>query len=373
MAGVYIHIPFCASKCGYCAFYSVVSATRKNTFLSALDIEMERRSDYLGGEKVGTIYFGGGTPSLLSQGEIGHIINRVRQLFSVEPEAEITLEANPDQLTDDYLKAIHDLGINRLSIGIQSFFDDDLRYLGRRHNAVHARRAIESAQEEGFDKLTIDLIYGIPTLSDEKWNSNLDIFFATGIGHLSAYALTLEENTVLTHKINKGILAPVDDDIMVGHYNILTGRCAAEGFEHYEVSNFARPGYRSRHNTSYWTGDKYVGFGPSAHSFDGKSRQWNLASVDKWACSVAVGQQFEREELTMKDLYNEYVMTGLRTSWGCDMKYMKSFGNGFYDHCLKQARPYIMKGHLTLDGDRLRTTTAGLLFADAIAADLFAD
>lgn len=373
MAGVYIHIPFCASKCGYCAFYSVVSATRKNRFLSALDIEMERRSNYLGGEKVGTIYFGGGTPSLLSQGEIGHIINRVRQLFSVEPDAEITLEANPDQLTDDYLKAIHDLGINRLSIGIQSFFDDDLRYLGRRHNGAHARQAIEMAQKEGFGKLTIDLIYGIPTLSVEKWNKNLDIFFATGIEHLSAYALTLEENTVLTHKINKGILAPTDDDLMVEHYNILTERCAAEGFEHYEVSNFSKPGFRSRHNTLYWTGKKYVGFGPSAHSFDGVSRQWNLANVDKWADSVSTDQSFEREELTTQDLYNEYIMTGLRTSWGCNLEHVKTFGSGFYEHCMKQAETYINKGQLIIEDGWLKTTPAGVLFADAIAADLFAD
>lgn len=368
MAGIYIHIPFCKSKCAYCNFFSVVSEKQRVGFLEALKKEAVERKEYLGGEEIKTVYFGGGTPSLLKLSEIAGILDVLHKNFKIIGEPEITLEANPDTVSKESLLEYKSVGINRLSVGIQSFFDDDLQYLSRKHDSRHARLVLEWAQEAGFQEVTMDLIYGIPTLTEEKWLKNLDIFFSTGINHLSAYALTVEENTALGQRIRKGLAAPVDEETAVRHYEILTQQAGNHGFEHYEISNFARPGHHSRHNTIYWKGEKYLGLGPSAHSFDGVSRQWNVASVRDYCDNYS----FEREELTLDDRYNEYIMTSLRTMWGVDSDYIQNnFGLKYAEKFKKSTKKYILNGKMYQKGEKYVLTDNGVLFADGIAAELF--
>ena len=369
MAGLYIHIPFCKSKCAYCNFFSVVSEKQRVDFLEAMKREAVMRKDYLGGEEVRTVYFGGGTPSTLETSEISEILDCLKKNYKIAATAEITLEANPDTVSKESLLVYKSIGINRLSIGIQSFFDDDLQYLSRKHDSKHALQVLDWAKEVGFQEITLDLIYGVPTLTDEKWRKNLEIFFSTGFNHLSAYALTVEEKTALGQRINKGAAAPVSEDATIRQYEILCELTENQGFEHYEISNFARPGHYSKHNTIYWKGEKYLGLGPSAHSFDGVSRQWNVASVKDYCEHYS----FEREELTLDNRYNEYVMTSLRTCWGCDLdnirqnfgeKYAKKFENGVKTH--------ILTGKMFQKDQNFILNDNGMLFADGIAAELFA-
>ena len=368
MAGIYLHIPFCKSKCAYCNFFSVVSEKQRAGFLEALKKEAVLRKDYLGGEEVRTIYFGGGTPSLLSPSEIADIIEVLRNNYKVIENPEITLEANPDTISKASLSEYKSMGINRLSVGIQSFFDDDLQYLSRKHDSKHALQVLDWAKNAGFQEVTLDLIYGIPTLTDEKWRKNLEIFVSTGFNHLSAYALTVEEKTALGQRINKGEAAPVDEDATIRQYQILTEMAENQGFEHYEISNFARPGHYSKHNTIYWKEEKYLGLGPSAHSFDSVSRQWNVASVKDYCENYS----FEREELTLDDRYNEYIMTSLRTMWGVDLDYIKSnFGEGYVKKFKKQTKKYILSGKIFQKGEKFILNDNGMLFADGIAAELF--
>ena len=370
MAGLYLHIPFCKSKCAYCNFFSVVSEKQRADFLEALKREAVMRKDYLGGEEVRTVYFGGGTPSLLEPLEILGILEILDKNYNITTAAaEITLEANPDTVSKESLLAYKSIGINRLSIGIQSFFDDDLQYLSRKHDSKHALQVLDWAQEVGFQEITLDLIYGIPTLTDEKWRKNLEIFFSTGFNHLSAYALTVEDKTALGQRINKGVAAPVSEDATIRQYGILCEMTGNHGFEHYEISNFARPGHYSKHNTIYWKGEKYLGLGPSAHSFDGVSRQWNVASVKDYCDN----HTFEREELTLDDRYNEYVMTALRTCWGCDIDYIKqNFGEKYAQKFEKGVKNHILTGKMFQKDQKFILNNPGMLFADGIAAELFA-
>lgn len=378
MAGIYIHIPFCNSKCAYCGFYSIASQKQKSAFLEALHTEIALRTDYLNGEEIGTIYFGGGTPSILSVEEIKGILESVFRHYKVNPAVEITLEANPDTLSQDFLQGLRKLGINRLSIGIQSFFDDDLKYLSRRHDSNHARQCINWAKQAGFDNLTLDLIYGLPTATAEKWSQNLDLFFETHAQHLSAYALTVEPNTILAKQIASQQLQPVNEDDAVRDYEILCQRTKENGFLHYEISNFAKPGFRSKHNCSYWNRTPYAGFGPSAHSFDGVSRQWNVSNLTQYIVETRFiashdsPNLFEKEFLTPEERYDEYVMTSLRTMWGCDLKYMeREMGKRFSDFCLKQAQKPLSQGLLTQTNEFLHLTDAQMLFADSVAEALF--
>lgn len=379
MAGIYIHIPFCNSKCAYCGFYSIASQKQKSAFLEALHTEIALRTDYLNGEEIGTIYFGGGTPSVLSVEEIKGILESVFRHYKVNPAAEITLEANPDTLNPDYLQGLRKLGINRLSIGIQSFFDDDLKYLSRRHDSNHAKQCINWAKQAGFDNLTLDLIYGLPTATAEKWNQNLDLFFETQAQHLSAYALTVEPNTILAKQIASQQLQPVNEDDAVRDYEILCQRAKENGFLHYEISNFAKPGFRSKHNCSYWNRTPYAGFGPSAHSFDGVSRQWNVSNLSQYieyetnhSPITRHPSPITKEFLTPEERYDEYVMTSLRTMWGCDLKYMeREMGKRFSDFCLKQAQKPLSQGMLTQTNEFLHLTDAQMLFADGVAEALF--
>ena len=395
MAGIYIHIPFCASKCAYCGFYSIPSQKLKIEFLEALKSEIVERKDYLHGESISTIYFGGGTPSLLSAKEISDLLMLIKDHYEIEANPEITLEANPDTLSIDYLSALRKLGINRLSIGIQSFFDNDLKYLSRRHNAEHACQCIGWAKQAGFDNLNLDLIYGLPTSDTDQWNRNLDIFFQTGAQHLSAYALTLEPNSILTKQIETGKALPVSDDDAVRDYEILCRRAKENGFLHYEISNFCQPRHASRHNSSYWNRTPYAGFGPSAHSFDGESRQWNVSSVGqyiesgKWRVEsgkVESGrdvdssrldtqphsQQITKEILTPEQAYDEYVMLKLRTAWGIDLKYMKrEMGERFSNYCEQKAQPFVAQGKITQTREFLHLNDEQMLFADGLAEELF--
>ena len=368
MAGIYIHIPFCKSKCAYCNFFSIVSEKQRIDFLEALKKEAVARKDYLGGEEVRTVYFGGGTPSLLKASEISEILEVLNKNYKMAAAAEITLEANPDTVSKESLLEYKSVGIKRLSIGIQSFFDDDLQYLSRQHDSKHAMQVLGWAKEVGFQEITLDLIYGIPTLTDEKWHRNLEIFFSTGFNHISAYALTVEEKTALGQRINKGVAAAVSEEQTIRQYEILCEMTENQGFEHYEISNFARPGHYSKHNTIYWKGEKYLGLGPSAHSFDGVSRQWNVASVKDYCESFS----FEKEELTLDDRYNEYIMTSLRTMWGVDLEYIRrNFGEEYAEKFKKKIKKYISEVKIYQKGEKFILNDNGMLFADGIASELF--
>ena len=396
MAGVYIHIPFCNSKCAYCGFYSLPSLKLKDRFLEALKAEIVERKDYLqcvphfgldvqspalkvnhDMPPINTIYFGGGTPSLLSIKEISELLQLIKETYPVAENAEITLEANPDTLSLAYLEGLRQLGVNRLSIGIQSFFDNDLKYLSRRHDSQHARQCIDWAKQAGFSNISIDLIYGLPTSNAEQWNRNLDLFFALDLPHLSAYALTLEPNAILTKQIELGKVPPVNEEDALRDYEILCQRTAENGYLHYEISNFCRRGMHSKHNASYWFGTPYIGFGPSAHSFDGTSRQWNVSSVEKYCTRVpepVEGPDIEKESLSPEQLYDEYVMLRLRTHWGIDLKYMKrEMGERFSTYCEKRAQPLIAQGRLSQTREFLYLTDAQMLFADGVAEELFWD
>ena len=375
MAGIYIHIPFCNSKCAYCGFYSLPSLKLKDRFLEALKAEIVARKDYLQGDAVNTIYFGGGTPSLLSLKEIGELLHLINAHYPVASNAEITLEANPDTLSLEYLEGLRQLGVNRLSIGIQSFFDNDLKYLSRRHDSHHAQQCLDWAKQAGFENISIDLIYGLPSSNAEQWNKNLDIFFAYGLPHLSAYALTLEPNAILTKQIELGKVQPVNEEDALRDYEILNQRAAENGYLHYEISNFCQLGMHSKHNASYWFGTPYIGFGPSAHSFDGNSRQWNVSSVEKYCVSVpktVEGSAIEKEILSPEQHYDEYVMLRLRTHWGIDLKWLKrEMGERFSTYCEQHAQPLIAQGRLSQTREFLYLTDQQMLFADGIAEELF--
>ena len=375
MAGIYIHIPFCNSKCAYCGFYSIPSLKLKERFLEALKTEIITRKDYLHDEAINTIYFGGGTPSLLTVEEMDGLLHLINNTFPVSENPEITLEANPDTLSLEYLEGLRKIGVNRLSIGIQSFFDNDLQYLSRRHDSQHARQCIEWAKQVGFDNISIDLIYGLPTSDAEQWNRNLDIFFELSLPHLSAYALTLEHNAILTKQIELGKVQPINEEDALRDYEILCRRAAQNGYLHYEISNFCQRGMHSKHNASYWFGSPYAGFGPSAHSFDGTSRQWNVSSVEKYCVRVpepVEGPVIEKESLSSEQHYNEYVMLRLRTHWGIDLKYMKrEIGERFSTYCEQHAQPLIAQGRLSQTREFLYLTDAQMLFADGVAEELF--
>ena len=373
MAGIYIHIPFCKSKCAYCNFFSLASESKIQDYVEALKKEIIARKTYLGNEIVKTIYFGGGTPSLLSVKNIEEIINLLNKNYEIVSSPETTLEINPDTIDREKMSSLKQIGINRMSVGIQSFHDDDLKYLGRRHDSRHAMQVLDDLKHSGFDKITLDLIYGMPTLTEEKWNKNLDIFFSTGFSHLSAYALTVEPKTILGQRIEKGDLQNISEDDAIRHYNILVERTKENSFEHYEISNFAKEGCRSQHNSIYWKDVKYLGLGASAHSYDGNSRQWNISNLTKYIQLVGNSNDyFEKEILTKEDKFNEYVMTSLRTSWGCDIRKMETdYGERYAVHFLKNVKKYLDSGIMLIKNNNYILTDEGMLFADGIAADLF--
>ncbi len=371
MPGLYLHIPFCKQACHYCNFHFSTSLKLKAPLLEALQAEIGRRANELTERSLQSIYFGGGTPSLLSADEINLLFGTIERYFSIQSDAEITIEANPDDLTAEKLTALRHTAVNRLSIGIQSFWDTDLKFMNRSHNATEARTCIDRAKAIGFDQLTIDLIYGSPTTSDAQWAENLRIALGYQLPHLSSYCLTVEPRTALGHFVAGGKIADVDDEHAARQFEMLMAATAAAGYEHYEISNFALPLHYARHNTSYWQGDPYLGVGPSAHSFDGKTRRWNIANNARYIKYIREGawdQLTEIEVLTPRDCYHEYIMTGLRTKWGVNIE---RIADPFREHFLKSIQPYLEQGLVIRSGKQYALPPKGRLLADRIAGDLF--
>jgi oxygen-independent coproporphyrinogen III oxidase len=375
MAGIYIHVPFCKQACTYCNFHFSTSLGLQNDFTAALLKEIELRQLYLQDEQIETVYFGGGTPSLLSSAAVDQILGSVSRHFSIHPDPEITLEANPDDMVPDRLLDWKKAGINRLSIGVQSFFTEDLSWMNRAHTGDQAITAVEQAKEAGFDNFSLDLIYGSPGLTDEKWKKNLQQVIALAPTHVSCYALTVEPKTALYKMIKSNKSIEVDPDKQASQF--LTGirDLEAAGFEHYEISSFAKPGKRSRHNSSYWQSKKYLGLGPSAHSFDGASRQWNVSNNALYIKSLKESElSFESEKLLPKDRLNEYIMTSLRTMEGLDLLYVSNQFGKEKAHLLENnASVYIHSNQMEKNHEKLKLTKNGKLFADGIAAALFFD
>ena len=373
MAGIYLHIPFCKQACTYCNFHFTTSLRYKDDLVKALAKEAKAEKDYLGGETVHTIYFGGGTPSLLSPHELQLLLETIRSDYAVSPEAEITLEANPDDVVPEKVQAWKTLGVNRLSIGIQSFYEEELRWMNRAHNAEQAKTCIENSYSAGIDNLSIDLIYGSPLLTDEMWEQNVKTAISYDIKHLSCYALTVEEKTPLHKNISLQKSLDVDNDKQARQFLQLMHWLRTAGYEHYEVSNFAKPGFRSKHNSSYWKGIPYLGLGPSAHSFNGKERRWNVANNNVYIQSLKDGSSAgEVEALTPKQRLNETIMISLRTAEGIDLaKLQKDWGEKERRRIEKDLTKYINNGLINMQDGRAQLTDEGMLRADGIAADLF--
>lgn len=425
MSGIYIHIPFCKQACHYCDFHFSTSLKNKGPFLSALKKEITLQKNYfknapisahhsfshshsdLKGSsftlakrqtfQVKSVYFGGGTPSLLSQKEILEIFDALNKYFSIDKNAEITLEANPDDLTKEKITELKNTPVNRLSIGIQSFYNDDLKLMNRAHNSIEAIESVKAAQDAGFENISIDLIYGTPTLTNEQWKKNLDIAFSLHVPHISSYCLTVEPKTALANFIKNGkvgqtsgggLSQPVqwimDDEKAAQQFEILIDQMEKDNFIHYEISNFSKDGFFAKHNSSYWKGEHYLGLGPSAHSYNGNSRQWNIANNNFYIKALDLRQAqvdlnpasqmvwFEKEILTEKDKYNEYVLTSLRTMWGCDLNAVKNnFGDTFLNHLLKNAEPYILQKNLLRNENILILAKSGKFISDKIVRDLF--
>lgn len=372
MAGIYIHIPFCKQACYYCDFHFSTSLKYKNELLQALLDEIRLQKDYLDGETIETIYLGGGTPSLLTAEEINRITGAISGVHTVAGGAEITLEANPDDLGREKLNTLKQTDISRLSIGIQSFFDEDLKWMNRAHRAEEAESAIKRAQDTGFENITCDLIYGYPLLTDEKWKQNIDNLINFEIPHVSAYSMTVEPRTALASFIKNKKQPPMDEQQSAAQFMLLMERMQQNGFEHYEISNFCKPGHYSRHNSNYWKGVKYLGIGPSAHSYNGETRQWNVASNMKYLSALEKGEiPAEIEVLTEANRLNEYVMTSLRTAWGLSLKKIDEIAAGSAAELMRAAGSFIEREWIIQKDDTLLLTPAGKLYADHIASELF--
>lgn len=374
MAGIYIHIPFCKQTCNYCDFYKSTLLRFKTDFSEAIRLEIAGRKEYLSGEPVKTIYIGGGTPSVLLPGDLDTLLGILQKEFPIEKNAEITLEANPDDLTTDYLRAIRSMGINRLSIGIQSFSDRDLRLLNRRHTAKAAIQAVRDASLAGFSNISIDLIYGIPGQSNNEWKENLVTAIGLPIQHLSAYSLTFHKRTPFYRWLKSGKIREPGEEQTIMQFETLCETTSKAGFEQYEISNFARDNAYSRHNTSYWLAEKYLGLGPAAHSFNGESRQWNIADLERYISGVHSGNRYWNNEiLSEKDKLNEYILTGIRTKWGISLAAIrKQFGEKTTEQLLESAESYRKRGMLVLKDGILVLTPAGILISDQITVDLMA-
>ncbi|WP_047246449.1 radical SAM family heme chaperone HemW [Maribacter thermophilus] len=372
MSGIYIHIPFCKQACHYCDFHFSTSMGKKEAMVDALCCEMVLRKMEFKDEVVETIYFGGGTPSVLEPQEIQRLIATVYEHYQVSENPEITLEANPDDLSEEKLNQLANSPINRLSIGIQSFFEEDLRLMNRSHTADQAEKVLEMATKK-FDNISIDLIYGMPNMTQDRWRHNIKKALSFNVGHISSYALTVEPKTALATFVKKGLVKPADDEVAQAHFNELYDRLTKEGYVCYEISNFGRPGYFSKNNSAYWQQKKYMGIGPSAHSFDGQRRGWNINNNPKYIKALEKGElPMETEELSDRDKYNEYVMTGLRTIWGVSInRVISDFGPQYETYLLSRSKKYIAEKLLTLEDNVLLTTKKGKFLADGIAADLF--
>ena len=372
MAGIYIHIPFCKQACHYCDFHFSTSLKYKNEMIAAICQEIARRKNELDHETIETIYFGGGTPSVLEISEISTIIEAVYHNFKVTEHPEITLEANPDDLTPSKIIALSKTPINRLSIGMQSLFDADLKMMNRAHNAAESRQSLETAIQY-FNNISVDLIYGIPNMSLAQWQTTINYIIELNIPHISCYALTVEPKTALEKLIKTGKIAQTNDAQAHEHFLFLIDVLTAKGYEHYEMSNFCKPGYQSKNNSAYWLGKKYIGVGPSAHSYDGKNRSWNVANNILYLKKIQNNEPTqETEQLSINDRYNEYIMTGLRTTWGVNLEKVTAFfGAEYTAYLVKQAQVHLKNEQLALENNVLRTTRKGKFFGDGISSDLF--
>ncbi|MGM8361596.1 radical SAM family heme chaperone HemW [Flavobacterium sp. ARAG 55.4] len=379
MSGIYIHIPFCKQACHYCDFHFSTSMKKKNEMVLALAKEIQMRKNELldcarsdKDELIETIYFGGGTPSRLQIEDLRLLMDSIYENYTVCDTPEITLEANPDDLTEEYLVALKQLGINRLSIGIQSFYEEDLKMMNRAHNAAEAKKCLELATQY-FDNISLDLIYGIPGMSNEKWLQNIETALGFGIPHISSYALTVEPKTALNKLIKNGKIDEPKDEVASEHFMLLVETLERNGFVHYELSNFGKPDYFSKNNSAYWLGKKYIGIGPSAHSYDGISRSWNIANNSLYIKSILENQlPNETEKLSVEDRYNEYIMTGLRTIWGVSLdRIQNEFGQDYLDYLVKQSQKFLNDELLFIENDILRPTSKGKFLTDGIASDLF--
>lgn len=372
MAGIYIHIPFCKRRCIYCDFFSTTQSEKKAEYVHALVRELEIRKDYLDNEEIETIYLGGGTPSQLSQEELEEIFAYIYKVYKVTPDAEITLEANPDDLTPEYVSMLRGLPINRISMGIQTFQEETLKLLHRRHTAQQAIEAFKRCREAGFQNISIDLMYGLPGETLDTWEQDLQQAIDLHPEHISAYHLIYEEGTTLWNLLEQNKVEEAEEELSLTLFKTLIERLTKAGYQHYEISNFCLPGLHSRHNSSYWTGKKYLGCGPSAHSFDGTSRQWNVSSLDKYLEGIHTSQlDFEIEELDLYTRYNDFVITSIRTCWGMPLSQLRTtYGENLYNYCLRMAKPHIQQGVLEIKEDTLKLTSEGIFISDGIMSDL---
>ena len=372
MAGIYLHIPFCKKRCIYCDFFSTTRSEQKTAYIRALCRELTDREAYLEGEYIETIYLGGGTPSQLAKEDFEAIFSHIYKVYKVIPDAEITLEANPDDLTPEYISMLRTFPFNRISMGIQTFQDSTLKLLQRRHTAEQAIRAFQNCRTAGFRNISIDLMYGLPGETLASWKEDLKQALALHPEHISAYHLIYEEGTTLWQLREQHKLAEADEDLSVSLFGTLIDSLTAAGYEHYEISNFCRPDKYSRHNTSFWRGIPYLGCGPSAHSFNGTTREWNVSSIDLYIKGIEGNQRdFETENLDQTTRYNEFIITTIRTVWGTPIEKLKQeFGNELWEYCRKMSAPYLENGKLEIHEGALRLTREGIFISDSIMSDL---
>ena len=371
MSGIYIHIPFCRKRCHYCDFFKSTDLTRKSRLLPALEEELRARSSEFGQELVETIYLGGGTPSVLQIDELKSLLNTIATFYQVSPEAEITMEANPDDLSQAKLTVLREAGFNRLSMGVQSFSEPDLKLMNRRHGVMQAVQSVRWAKSAGFSNLSIDLIYGLPNQNLEEWERNVRIAVELDVQHISAYHLTYHEGTVFYDRLKEGILKELPDELSFQQFEMLIKILTEAGFEHYEISNFCKPGLYSKHNSSYWKNRKYLGIGPSAHSFDLISRRWNVSSIEEYIEGVGNGKSYwESEILTEQDRYNDFIITGLRTTWGISETDVRSnFSEKYATHFQEMKKKYVETDLLLPNSDNISLTRSGMFVSDQIMAD----
>ncbi len=372
MAGIYIHVPFCKKICSYCDFYHVMAQSDNKQYINALNHEARLRRNYLGAQSVSTIYIGGGTPSVLQADEIKSILDNIVENFKIDKNPEVTIEVNPDDISDEFLEGLKKTMVNRISVGIQSWRDQDLSLMNRRHTASVAAMALEKIFDAAYENVTIDLMYGLPGMKTADWASNLDISFSYGIKHLSAYHLTIEAGTMLNKMRQKGMLTEIDEDESTSQFQVLIEKAEAAGFIQYEISNFSLPGFLSIHNSNYWKQVSYLGLGPSAHSFNGYSRQWNIRNVNKYIKAIESDSPlFDKEELDRKTRFNEYIMTSLRTMWGINLDYVEDvFDKEGYDYIRNLSGKFIDYGLMRQEKQTLVLTNQGKMISDNIISEL---
>lgn len=375
MRGIYIHIPFCRQACRYCDFYFSVSLHQRDSFVDALVKEIRQKGKGNGGRELETLYLGGGTPSLLSKAQLEKVLDAIHSYHTFQKNPEWTMECNPDDLDKQSVENLRQLGFNRLSIGIQSFHERDLQIMRRSHNARQAEDSVHQARSGGIENITIDLIYGVPGQASEEWEENIEKALSLPVSHLSAYHLTFEPGTVFDLWRKKGRLLPIPEEESAIQYRILRKKLFSAGFDHYELSNFAHSGKVSRHNMLYWSGLAYEGFGPSAHSYNGERRSWNISSVKKYTDRITKGEKLEEtEQLTSRELYHDYLITSLRTRWGADPVHMEeTFGKKFRTHFEKQAQTFLEQGSMSVSGGTLIIKPEHWLITDHILRALFMD